>query len=507
MTLISFSFFCLFAFSLLLYYGIPKRLQNGFLILVSLVFCYFADGPRTILFLGFSTLTTYAGARRLEQRETPRQRTVLFLAVLLANIGILVSMKYLNFFVWVANAGSRLFATGHSFDTFQILAPLGISFYTLQVIGYLADVYMGKIPAEKSILKYAAFAMFFPQLTSGPINRYADMEPEFSRERPFSYSNITFGVQRMLWGLFKKLVISERAAILVNTIFNDFYTYSGFYIVFASMCFAVQLYTDFSGYMDIALGTAQAYGIRLAENFDRPFFARSISEYWRRWHITLGTWFKDYVFYPMLKSEPFIRLGKWGRKKFGRKRGKKLPTRLALVILWFSVGFWHGGLWKYIFGSGLLHCFYIISGELLEDVFGRIKKVFHIRTECFSYHLFQSVRTFLLVCYGFVFFRAGSFLDGVRMTREMLHLNINAFTPASYLGLGLDAPDLLVLVVGILILLLVSILQERGSVRNMLAEQNLAFRWGVYYLLFFAVVIFGLYGPGYIANQFIYQNF
>ncbi len=191
-------------------------------------------------------------------------------------------------------------------------------------------------------------------------------------------------------GLFKKLVISERMAVIVNTIYGDYVTYSGLYIAVGTVCFAFQLYTDFSGAMDIALGLSEALGIRMAENFETPFFARSISEYWRRWHITLGTWMKDYIFYPVLKSDLFVAIGDAARKKLGKKRGKKVPTYLGMAVLWFTVGMWHGGAWKYIIGSGLLHCFYIISGQMLEPAFKKLTHVFKVNTECYSFRLFKA---------------------------------------------------------------------------------------------------------------------
>ena len=264
--------------------------------------------------------------------------------------------------------------------------------------------------------------------------------------------------------------------------------------------------------MDIALGLSEALGIRMAENFETPFFARSISEYWRRWHITLGTWMKDYIFYPVLKSDLFVAIGDAARKKLGKKKGKKVPVYLGMLVLWFTVGMWHGGAWKYIIGSGLLHCFYIVSGQMLEPAFKKLIRVFKVNTECYSYHLFQSLRTFFLVCVGFVFFRASSAGAAVKMLKASLQFNIWIFTDGSLLKLGLDTPDFTVGILALGVLLLVSLLQQKfhaegKTVRGMLAQQNLPFRWIIYYGLIFTILIFGFYGPGYDASEFIYQNF
>lgn len=248
--------------------------------------------------------------------------------------------KYLNFFVYTGRAAGNIFGVDIPLKDISLVAPMGLSFYTLQVVGYLLDVSRGTCRAEKGLLRYALFASFFPQLVQGPINRYSDLAETLYTPKKFNYEQVTFGLQRMLWGLFKKLVIAERMSVIVGTIYGDFETYSGLYIVVGTVCFAFQLYTDFSGAMDIALGLSEALGIRMAENFDNPFFARSISEYWRRWHITLGTWMKDYVFYPLLKSNLFVSIGDRAKKRLGKKRGKKIPTYLGMVVLWFTVGFW-----------------------------------------------------------------------------------------------------------------------------------------------------------------------
>ncbi|MCR5655133.1 MAG: MBOAT family protein [Lachnospiraceae bacterium] len=508
MALTSLEFFAFFALLLLLYHCVPQKAKNPVLIVANLVFCYLAGGVRTLAFLSFTTCCTYVGALMIERTESVKKKRAVLIVVIAANLAVLLFTKYLGFFLHIGNAVSHLAGNTQADLQFSIAAPLGVSFYTLQMIGYLADVYMEKIKAEHSPVSYIVFATFFPQITSGPISRYAELEPEISRTKKFDYKEFTFGLQRMGWGLFKKLVISERLAVLVNTIYADYETYSGFYIAAATVFFAFELYTDFSGYMDIALGAAQCLGIKLPENFTVPFFSRSISEYWRKWHITLGTWCKDYLFYPILKSDAFVKLGKWGKKKFGKKKGKNIPVRLGLIILWFTVGFWHGGSWKYIIGSGLLHCFYIIGGQILEPVSAKIVKLFKIDVECFSFRLFQCLRTFFLVCFGFLFFRAESFKTALLMIPYLFSGNMQVFTEEGMLALGLDLMDLRVLFFGLVLLLLVSVFQtQRGSVREWIAKQNLVFRWAVYLSLLFAVLLFGMYGPGFVANQFIYQNF
>lgn len=508
----SFSFFVFIGVLLIFYYTLPKKCQPFLLILASVIFCRYTGGKRMILFLSFSIITTWLGALLLEWVEKQHRKKRILASILALNLGILFLFKYLDFFIYTGRIAGTAFGIPIDLKEISLIAPLGISFYTLQTVGYLLDVSRGTCRAEKKFLNYALFAGFFPQLVQGPINRYAELSKTLYSEKEFHYEQVTFGLQRILWGLFKKLVISERMAVIVNTIYGDYVTYSGLYIAVGTVCFAIQLYTDFSGAMDIALGLSEALGIRMAENFETPFFARSISEYWRRWHITLGTWMKDYIFYPVLKSDLFVAIGDAARKKLGKKRGKKVPTYLGMAVLWFTVGMWHGGAWKYIIGSGLLHCFYIISGQMLEPAFKKLTHVFKVNTECYSFRLFQSLRTFFLVCIGFVFFRAPSAGTAVKMLRASMQFNIWIFTDGSLLNLGLDAPDFTIGILALGILFLVSLLQQKfhaegNTVRGILAQQNLPFRWIAYYGLIFSIIIFGFYGPGYDASEFIYQNF
>lgn len=512
MSMTSFLFFVLVGILVLLYYILPGRCQIYLLMLGSVVFCWSAGGVRMLVFLTFSIFTTWIGGMILGGTHKSFIKNMVLLLVLAANLGILFITKYINFFILTGNAVGRLLGRTLNWESVTFIAPLGISFYTLQVIGYLLDVSRGTCLPQKNLIKYAAFAGFFPQLVQGPINRYAEMEESLYAVKKFDVRRISFGLQRMLWGLFKKLVIAERMTVIVDTVYGDYITYNGCYIIVATICFAFQLYTDFSGAMDIALGVSEMLGVKMSENFDNPFFARSISEYWRKWHITLGTWMKDYIFYPVLKSDLLVSLGDWAKKRFGKKKGKKVPLYIGMVILWFTVGMWHGGSWKYIIGSGLLHCFYIVSGQMLEPLFKKLIRVFDVNVSCFSFRLFQTIRTFFLVCVGFVFFRADSAGEALRMLRETAHCNIWILSDGSLLNLGLDIKNLTAGICSLGILLLVSLLQQRfhregKTVRSVLAEQNLVFRWLIYYGLFFSIVVLGFYGPGYDASAFIYQGF
>ena len=345
-------------------------------------------------------------------------------------------------------------------------------------------------------------------IISGPILRYRDVEQELYAPHKFDYHKFTYGLQRMLWGFFKKLVIAERLAVVVNTIYGDTDTYRGFYIAIAAIGFAFQLYADFSGGMDIVIGLSEALGIPLAENFDRPFFSRSIQEFWRRWHITLGTWLKDYLFYPLLRSKSFTGLQADCKKKFGKKWGKKIATFAAMFILWFAVGMWHGGAWKFIMGSGLIHWAYIVLGEAGEPLWKKLKAWCRVTDNTKWFALWQQIRTFLLVSASFVFFRAASFTDGLHNYRQMFAaFNPQIFWNGSLLSLGLNGIELVITVVVLFVLLAVSVLQGKKSIRDRLSAMPIGIRWVLLYIALFSVIFLGYYGPGYNAAEFIYRGF
>jgi D-alanyl-lipoteichoic acid acyltransferase DltB (MBOAT superfamily) len=507
MAITSFYFLCFYAVLLLVYYTIPKNIQWTILLSASLLYYIIAGSLISFVILDYGIVVTYIGARLIERSNSEKKKKYVAIITVSLTLLILVILKYVNFFIYTFRGFTNIIGISTGLNSIQWLVPLGISFYTLIIIGYVIDVYRGVTRAQVNIAKYALYACYFPQMISGPFTRYPDMESQLYTPHRFDYKIMTSGMQRMLLGFFKKLVISERMAVIVNTVYSDYTSYSGFIIAFATICFAIQLYTDFSGCMDVVLGLSESLGISLPENFKTPFFSRSISEYWRRWHITLGTWFKDYVFYPLLKSEWLQQIGKFSKNKFGKKAGKKIPTYIGMFILWFTVGLWHGGSWNFIIGSGLLHWFYIVAGEQCEPLFKKLIHLLRVNTECFSWKLFQGLRTFSLVCIGFVFFRASSMSSALHMIKYSV---FNPISKGITFKLGLDNYDINVAIISVAILLIVSILQQlwgENRLRDKIAEQNLVFRWVIWYAILLIVIIVGYYGPGYKAAEFIYQGF
>ncbi len=508
-TFTSFYFLCFYACILLIYYLIPKKTQWFFLLSVSVAYYLLTGNGLLIAYPAASCLAAYAGIRVMAGTEDAGKRRLALFGVAAALLGILAVLKYVNFAVNTVNGiAGMLGADEEVLHGLRLLAPLGVSFYTFSILGYVIDVYNKIAVPQKNFFRLALYGMYFPVILSGPILRYREDGEQFFRPHSFNYRQVTFGLQRMVWGFFKILVISERMNIVVNTVYDNYASYAGLPIWIATVCFAFQLYTNFSGSMDIVLGMSQTFGLKMPENFQTPFFAENISEYWRKWHISLGVWMKEYVFYPLLRTGTFTKLGKRLRERFGKKRGKQLTTFLGMFVLWLTVGIWHGGDWKFVIGSGLLHWFYIVSGELLQPFFEKFMVKFHIAPKSRWLGGFRILRTFFLVNIGFVFFRAESLSAAVHMLKAAVSFRrIGTLTGSAAFALGLDWIEAVIAAVSLLILLAVSLLQQKGSVRERIEKKKLPVRFAIWYALLFYTILLGYYGPEYSAAEFIYQGF
>ncbi|MDR1330442.1 MAG: MBOAT family protein [Oscillospiraceae bacterium] len=436
------------------------------------------------------------------------RKAILTAAAILPMIAVLIFFKENSFFIdntrWLRDRTGIL--SDLTYPTRTI--PLGISYYTFLLVSYVLDVSWGKIEPTKNPFKIVLFAGYFPQMTSGPFTRFADVKNELLGRGKFNYENLSFGAQRFLWGLFKKLVLAERLAVIVASVYGNT-KLEGAYIFIGAVSYVLQLYTDFSGCMDIVIGASQMFGIKLPENFKTPFYSTSLSEFWRRWHITLGVWLKDYVLYPTLKSRWLQSVRAFCAKRLGKKAGKDIATYIGMLITWFSIGFWHGGSWKYICSSGLFFFVMIVGGLLLEPGFKRLIKWLRINTGAWSWTLFSRMRTWILFTLSVSFGRAADLTDGFRMWRRAFKYNPWVMVDGSLYNLGLDAKDFWVMIFGLLILFIISKMQYGTveGVRYKLSQQNIIFRWIVFLALFAAVLIFGMYGEHYDPADFIYGQF
>ena len=532
MSLTSPLFFIAFGISLMVYYIVPKRFQWPLLLIFSVLFFLASSDPKTIVFLLISIITTALCAQFIEKArkstssanlksvtsDTTGKNTAKAVspgsaalsAGILINLLILAILKYHHFFIDNLNALLRLFGQERHIAGFSAepAAPIGISFYTMIVIAYLVDVYWGVTKAENGLFKNALFISYWPLLTSGPIVRHKEMQDELFSRHSFDAEEIASGLQRMLWGIFKKLVISARLGILVDTIYSDINQYQGIYLILAMGMFLLQLYTDFSGCMDIIIGASECYGIRLPENFDHPFHARSIQEYWQRWHITLGLWLRDYIMYPRLRSKGMRDLNSALKKRVGRKTANQITTYLGMLMVWLLIGLWHGGDWKFIIGMGLWFYACIVLGEVLKPTFNRLIGLLRINSETDGWHFFQSCRVFVLAAIGNVFFRLPSLSDALLVIcRAFTVWNPWILFDGSLHQLGLNEKNCHLLIVCLALGVFVSQIQRKESFRSVVRRQNLVFRWTIWIALILSIVIFGMYGPGYQQAAFIYQQF
>ncbi|MCM1056715.1 MAG: MBOAT family protein [Firmicutes bacterium] len=514
----------------LLYYILPRRWQWKLLLGASFLF-YFYAGPVYCVYIAVTILTTWFAGRRIEAARSKRDswlqehkgslskeekksyktkikhRTWLWtLGCLLLNLGILAVVKYTNFVIANINSVLETVGSGGKLDFLDIIVPLGISFYTFQSMGYIIDVYRGTVEAEKNPFRFALFVSFFPQLIQGPISRFGDLKQTLFEEHSFDRQTVYLGLQRILWGFFKKLVIADRILAGVNTLIHDADTYRGAYVFVGMLFYALELYADFTGGIDITIGIAQTLGIKVTENFNRPYFSKNIKEYWNRWHITMGSWFTDYIFYPISVCKPMLKLSKFSRSHFGEVIGKRVPVYLSSFVVWFATGIWHGASWNFI-AWGLGNWLVIMVSQELEPLYKRFHHRFAVRGR-FGFRLFQVVRTVLLMSVLRLFDCYRDVPLTFRMFGSMFSEgNWNILWNGALLNIGLSAVDYVILLCGLVLLITVSLVQRSGSVRAKIGRLPYWGRFAIWYGLFLVVLLAGAYGAGYDSSQFIYNQF
>ena len=528
----SVSFLGLFLPLAVIFYGLtPKKHKNYALLLLSFGFYWLISGVyigylllSILAIYGFGLWMQNIFARRdaaVKAAEKPerkaikkaynqRARWVLTLAVVL-HVGLILVLKYSGFFVMNVNA---LFGLGYAIPNY--VKPLGLSFFILQSISYLVDVYRQTVKADRCLPRLGLFLSFFPAVVEGPICRYSQTAQALWEAKPIRYDNLTLGLQRILFGLMKKLVVADRLNPIVEELFTGASSYPGYMSLLAGILYTVQLYMDFSGSMDAVCGTAQIFGITMPENFKRPFFSKNISEFWTRWHITLGTWFRDYIFYPVTMSGPLKKLTGAARKKLGNHFGPLIAGSIALFAVWFCNGLWHGSAWHYIF-FGLWHFVLILLGNIFAPYLKTVNEKLHFGPDNKPFRVFQILRTSFLVVLGEIIFRADSMAMALTMFRQIFTdfgNPFSAFYPfREVLNTVLecclcDVWDLVIVAVTVVIVFAVSILQERGTpIRTSIARRPTWQRWLIWYALILFIIIFGAYGPGYTPIDPMYANF
>ncbi|MBQ9075763.1 MAG: MBOAT family protein [Mogibacterium sp.] len=451
--------------------------------------------------------------------ETKKKR--ILAATLVINFGILFVIKYLNFL-----AGGLMHLMGapaHDAQIISIILPLGISFYTFQATGYLIDVYRETAEAEQNIFKFALFVSFFPQIIQGPISSYTKLHHQLIEPHDIDWLNFKHGVMIIAWGLFKKIVIADCAWIGIKAYYDnggingvaDFGGFGGTMVLFISLMYALQLYADFSGGIDISRGICRILGIDLEMNFRQPYFSKSIGEYWRRWHITLGAWMKNYVFYPVAMSELSRNISKaiagssFGKTPAGKHLSKVFTTAMASFIVFLLVGIWHGANSKYI-AFGVWNGFIIMLSAMLEPVYDRMRKTLHINKEAAWWKLFQMLRTFLIVLVGYIFDIADNFTNAMQMMFKIVSdQNLGVFMQQLPM-LGMRKTAYLTIMMSSMILLYMSIRLERTQLdtpAELLERRSGFIQWAALFILIMIILVFGTYGPAFDPAEFIYMQF
>jgi len=522
MQITSFGFLLFAAVLLVLYYLIPKRGQ--WILLLAASYCFYLwAGIEYLGFILLTTLSTYAAtmamaamqdkqAKYLEENKASLSReerkackakvkrvTRIYLIVcLVLNFGVLAVCKALLIepFKAAASAGT--------FSFLSLGLPLGISFYMFQSMGYAVDVYRQTAKPERNPLKLALFVSFFPQLIQGPISKFGQLAPQLYQPKNFDGKQLSFGLQRMLWGYFKKLVIADRIAAAVIALRGPEHTGVAFFVL--TVFYAVQIYGDFTGGIDITVGLAQTLGIKLPENFIRPYFSKNIAEYWRRWHISLGEWMKDYIFYPISVSQPMLKLSKAARKSMGAF-GKRLPVYVASIATWFVTGIWHGLTPNFVLW-GMLNCFFIVLSEECSGLYEKFHGRFHLKEKKW-YGGFEILRMFILmnlIRIVDLFPNVGDYF--ARIGSLFTTFNFHILWDGTMMKLGLTALDYIILLCGIVLVFTISLIQEKkGSIRELLWQKKPVVRYVLIFALLVIVLLMGSYGVGYNASAFIYNAF
>lgn len=485
----SIDFAIFFPLVFILYWCVSKNLTlRNILILVASYLFYSWWDWRFLSLIVVSSLVDFIVGQSLERTKDKNKRKGLLMVSLIVNLGFLFYFKYTNFFIETFVDAFTLFGKELEISTLHIILPVGISFYTFQTLSYTIDIYRGSIKPTKNGLAFFSFVAFFPQLVAGPIERASHLLPQFFKTYKFNYNQVKSGLLLIAFGLFKKMVIADRAAVVVNQVYNNPTEYSGVETLLATVLFAFQIYCDFSGYSDIAIGTTRTLGFDLTKNFNSPYFSKSITEFWHRWHISLSTWFRDYVYIPL-----------------GGSRNGKYKTYANLFIVFVVSGLWHGAAITFLIW-GAIHGLIIVLEKATAGFRAPICEKLGINQKKISGKIIYIITTFIIVCFAWIFFRANSFNDAVLLIGGILKNNyIILFTEDLY-KIGLERNELIILGLSIVSLLVFEIMNKKQKISKVLQEQPIVFRWSVYLVIGFVILIFGVYGNN-DTSEFIYFQF
>ena len=489
----SVSYLIFFPIVVLLYFALPHKARNIWLLFVSYYFYMNWNAKYALLMLA-STLITFSCSLFVSHfREKGRSvgAKVALGVNFVLNLGILFVFKYSGFFAENVNAIMKLLHQDVRVAAFDVVLPVGISFYIFQALSYTMDVYRGDVKATKNIFRYALFVSFFPQLVAGPIERSKNLLAQFDKKQTFDVDRVRSGLLTMLWGLFMKIAIADNISVIVTNVYDNYLHYTGVEILLAMMLFTLQIYCDFGGYSYIAIGSARVLGIKLMDNFDCPFFAVSVDEHWKRWHISLTSWFRDYLYIPL-----------------GGNRKGTVRKYINIMIVFLVSGLWHGARWTYVVWGGL-NGLYIVLERISEPLRAKVRQFFHVDTARMSYRFFARIWVYMLIVFSEVFFRAENFTQVYQVFRQMkANFGFSRLFGYAFSSWGMDTTTIVVFILSILLLFVVDMMKYRKvDVNGLVLSQGAPFRYLVYVGLLAVIVVFGVYGYEYAQTEFIYFQF
>lgn len=491
-------FLIFFPIVVLIYYAIPKRFRYLWLLAASYYF-YMCWNVKYVFLLLFSTVVTYSSGIFIQkinlmdfvEKDKKTYKNIVVAMSFCLNLALLFYFKYGNFAMAII---SHIFQAIHvqvNIPTFDVLLPVGISFYTFQALSYTMDVYRGEVYAEHNFFRYALFVSFFPQLVAGPIERSKNLLKQLAEPKDIYFEDLRDGLLLMLWGFFLKLVLADRIAVFVDTVYSDCEIFAGWYLIVATMLFAFQIYCDFYGYSVIAMGAAEILGIKLMENFDAPYLSGSVAEFWRKWHISLTSWFRDYLYIPL-----------------GGSRKGTLRKYINKMIVFLVSGLWHGASFSFVIWGGV-NGLYQVIGEILMPVRNKVVSLLHLHRETFAHKLFGTLFTFVLVDFSWIFFRAGSYEKSVEVIHQITSVrNPWILFDGSLYECGLDSKNFCLMLICIGILLFADYCKyKKIKIREVIAVQDYWFRWITIVVAVCSILTFGIWGANYDAANFIYFQF
>lgn len=505
MELKSLSYILFLLITIIIYFASCRKFaaQRLVLIIANISFILFVSDLRSLFIITFLVSFAYFMGifieKAVKDKNKKKSKVLMWFSVIFM-IGVLC---YFKFFKESFEILREAFSS-NGFEISKLITPIGLSYYSLSLVGYIIDVYHKKHAAERDYLTFFSFVTFFPAIIEGPFSLYRSIGGQFKEQHYFNWDRTVSGLQRILWGYFKKVVIADRIGIIVLGVLGDEKAV-GLLVFWTMVLYSFQIYTDFSGGIDVIMGAAEILGFKLTENFNAPFMAKSVTEFWQRWHMSFGEVMEKYIYFPIVLNKSVIKFTKKVKNKYFQK---VFAASLASFIVFVLVGIWHGTGWNYVV-YGCYQAFFVSSAVVLGPVYKNAKAKLHINETCMSWQLFQTIRTFVILVFGRMLTRAKDLEQGISLIKRTFSAwNPHVLFDGTLMKYGLDYKNYYLMIACIILVMIVDVLHYRGmKIRETIMKRDIAFRYVLYFGAIFAIIIFGIYGSQYSASSFIYQAF